>query len=285
MSNINNEFQKLRESFQKFGQVFNEMEGTYLIQSFSSTTEEEYTPDPEQFREDELLGYETEKLWAREAESDFSDKFTRDFRNAPCSFNPTYFVDGSVRSVKALDAVENDFAFPIVIGQIGASSVKRNILDEPIKHRLETKVILLIPSSQLSDTLNTQLTSGLVGTQLENEVHDPSVSPQDGSPTLKGGEEKDYAKLRAHAGRRAKYEMAKVEAEVLEDCVEALTKETELVILDGPLIGMLKEAQMPEDKLHRVIGISKSFSTDEFVECVGGLGKMEFHGGTFGWSV
>ena len=123
MYNINNEFQELRESFQKFGQVFNEMEGTYLIQSFSSTTEEEYTPDPEQFREDELLGYETQKLWAREAESNFSDKFTRDFRNAPCSFNPTYFVDGSVRSVKALDAVENDFAFPIVIGQIGSSEV------------------------------------------------------------------------------------------------------------------------------------------------------------------
>ena len=90
MPNTNDRFQQLRASFQKFGQAFNQMEGARLIQSFSSTTEEEYIPDPEQFREDELIdykGYETEILWARDAELDSSDTFTRDFRETSCSFN------------------------------------------------------------------------------------------------------------------------------------------------------------------------------------------------------
>lgn len=258
MPNTDDWFQQLRDSFRNVGQAFNAVEGAQLIPSFSSTTEEEYTPDPEQLEEERRFA-SASTTWVREAESDLSSKFTRDFLKPMRSFKPTHFVDGSVRSVRALDGVEDNFIFPIVIGQIGAASVKRNIRNEPVTHRLDMKVVLLIPLSQLSDTLEIQLTNQLVGTPLEGEIYDPLVS-QDGSSTLKPGAEKDYAKLRSHSGRRAKYLMSKVERQVLEHCVGELTNETEIVVLDGSLIGMLKEAQMPEDKLRRVIGISKSFS-------------------------
>jgi len=90
-------------------------------------------------------------------------------------------------------------------------------------------------------------------------LYDPLVS-QDGSPIGSSENEKDYQELRSRASRRVKYLMASVEKQVLEHCVEELTDETELVVLDGSLIGILKEAQMHESKLRRVIGISKSFS-------------------------
>jgi len=160
-------------SFQNLGQAFGKVEGANLIPTYSSTTEEEYTPDPEQLDEDRRLASESSTTWVREAEVDESGKFTRDFLGARRSFNPTHFVDGSVRSVKALDGVEDNFIFPIVIGQIGAASVKRNTRNEPVKHSLETKVVLLIPLSKLSDTLKLQLTNQLVGTSLENEIVRP----------------------------------------------------------------------------------------------------------------
>ncbi len=260
MSNTNDRFQNLRDGFSQLGDIFKQQLGADLILSFPTSTEEEYS-DPEQSEEDNKLGYETEKLWAREAESRKSTEFIRDFREVSSSFNFTHFVDGSVRTIKALDGVDNDFVFPIVIGQIGASSIKRDPQNKPVKHHVETKETLLMPLSQLSDTLKNKLFSGLVGTPFENEIHDPTVSPQDGSPTLKDHEKKDYAKLRSHAGRRARYEMAKVEGGVLQDCVGALIDDTELVVLDGSLIGILKETSIPGDILNRVIGISKSYST------------------------
>lgn len=257
MSNTTDRFQQLRESFRGVGQAFGEVEGARLIPSFSSITEEEYTPDLEKREEDKLLT--TDNLWAREAETDFSDSITRDFRGAKRCFNLTYFVDGSLRTVRALDGMEGNFVFPIVIGEIGAASIKRNSQNEPVKQHLETKVVLLIPLSQLSDTLGIHLTNQLDRTLLEGEIHDP-LDSEDVSQTRSPGDEKDYAELRSRAGRRAKYLMAGIEKEVLESCVEELTSATELVVLDGTLIGMLKEAQISEDKIDRVIGISKSFS-------------------------
>lgn len=257
MSNTPDRFQQLREGFQSFGQAFGEVEGARLIPSFSSITEEEYTPDPEKREEDKLLT--TDDLWAREAEPDFSDSITRDFRGAERCFNLTSFIDGSLRTVRALDGMEGSFVFPVVIGEIGAASIKRDSQNEPVKQHLETKVVLLIPLSQLSDTLGIQLTNQLKGTLLEGEIHDP-LDSEDVSQTVSPGDEKDYTDLRSRAGRRAKYLMAAVEKKVLESCVEELTSDTELVVLDGTLIGMLKEAQMSDDKIRQVIGISKSFS-------------------------
>lgn len=55
MPNTGDMFQNLRQDFRQFGQVFKERPDTQLISSFSSRTEEEYTPDPEQLREDEFV--------------------------------------------------------------------------------------------------------------------------------------------------------------------------------------------------------------------------------------
>ena len=258
-------FQNTRGVFQEFGQVFKERPDTQLISSFSSRTEEEYTPDPEQLREDELLGdayEETDILWAREAESSPSATFKRDFRGDSCKFKPTYFVDGSVRTVKALDGVEGDYVFPIVIGQVGAASVKR-CLRTPVKHQIKTKVVLLIPLSGLSGTLKTYLTNQLQGSLLQNDtfVMNDILVQRGEHPSLKTGEEKDYAKLRLHASRRAKHLMMEVELQVLKDCVSELSDKIELIILDGTLLEILKSKSICENKLHSVIGVSKSFST------------------------
>lgn len=145
-------FQQLRNSFRGVGEAFETVEGARLIPSFSPTSEEEYSPDPEQRDEDSRL--DPKDTWVREAETSPSDTFTRDFRHAQGDFNLKYFVDGSVRSVRALDGVEGNFVFPVVIGQIGAASVTRNERAEPVRHLLETDIVLLIPLSKLSDTLS-----------------------------------------------------------------------------------------------------------------------------------
>ena len=251
---------QLRDSFQNVGQAFNRVEGARLIPSFSSTTEEQYTPDPEQLDEsNRFVSASVGDIWVREAERDFSDDFTRDFRKARSSFKFTHFVDGSVRSVLALNGVANDLVFPIVIGQIGAASVTRDVQNKPMKHHLETDIQLLIPLSQLSSTLRTQLQNLLVGTSLEGKVEDPVQGDSE--------VERDYAKLRSRASRRAKNLMIGIERKVLEDCVGDLSDETDLVVLDGSLFSPLKEAEgMPRGKVSRVIGISKSFF-DESSSC------------------
>ena len=262
MPNTDNWFQQLRDSFPKVGQAFNKVEGARLIPSFSSITEEEYTPDPEQLDEARRLGEET---WVREAELDLSNNFTRNFRQARGRFNLTYFVDGSVRSVKALDGIDNNLVFPIVIGQIGSASVTRNTENKPVKHYLETDIQLLIPLSELSDTLRIELENLSKGTLLEGKVHDP-LHRRDQYGNDHYDNEKDYTELRSRASRRAKDLMLDIERKVLEDCVENLSDETDLVVLDGSLFSPLKEAGMSEDKISNVIGISKSFSMEPLIE-------------------
>lgn len=274
MPNSDNWFQQLRESLRNVGNAFDDVKGARLIPLYSSTTEEEYIPDPEQLDEYRRLAADLKNTWVREAESDLSDHFTRSFREAPCRFNPTYFVDGSVRSVRALDGVEGNFVFPVVIGQIGAASVRRNARNEPVKFGLETKIVLLIPLSQLSDTLRIGLTSRVQGTRLEGEIYDPLVS-QDGSPTGPTGTQRDYVELRSRAARRVKYSMANLEKQVLESCATQLSDETQLIVLDGPLIGMLKEAKMPENKIQRVVGVSKSFSMKPLILIEEYLGRSD----------
>lgn len=274
MPNPDNRFQQLRDGFRNVGQAFDKVEGARLIPSFSSTTEEEYTPDPEQLDEaSRFASVSSEETWARGAESDFSDDFTRDFRDAGGSLKFTHFVDGSVRSVRALDGVANNLVFPIVIGQIGAASVIRDTQNKPMKHRLETDIGLLLPLALLSDTLKIELENLLEGTFLEGKVHDPFDHPGTDHPD----EERDYTKLRQRASRRAKDLMVDIERKVLEDCVEDLPDETGLVVLDGSLFSPLKEAGegMPEDKISRVIGISKSFSMRPLIEIEKDLGRSD----------
>lgn len=262
MPNTDNWFQQLRDSFPKVGQAFNRVEGARLIPSFSSITEEEYTPDPEQLDEARRLGEET---WVREAESGLSNNFTRNFRKAGSRFNLTHFVDGSVRSVRALDGIDNNLVFPIIIGQIGSASVTRNTENKPVKHRLETDIQLLIPLSQLSDTLTIELENLSKGTLLEGKVHDP-LHRRDRYGNDHYDRVRDYTDLRSRASRRTKDLMLDVERKVLEGCVENLSDEADLVVLDGSLFSPLKEAGMSEDKIYSVIGISKSFSMEPLIE-------------------
>lgn len=240
-------FQQIRESFRKVSKAFEKVEGAQLIPSFSPVSEEEYTPDPEQ--KDEEMRLDLRGTWVREAESKPSSTFLRDFRHVESEFFLKYFVDGSVRSIRTLDGVEGNFIFPIVVGQIGAASITRNEQAQPVKHLFETDIILLIPLSKLSDTLRNQLENQLVGTILKLE------------DTLDHGEDiREYSELRARAARRAKYLMAKKERQVIEKCVNSLTDGNQLVIMDGSLFTLFKEAQVHEDKIYRVIAVSKSFS-------------------------
>jgi len=250
-------FQQLTDGFRRVGEAFGSVEGARLIPSFSSTPEEEYTPDPEKREEDSRL--DPTSTWVREAETSPSEAFTRDFRDSCSSFTPQYFIDGSVRSVRALDGLEGNFVFPVVIGQVGAASVTRNDRSEPIKHLLETDIVLLIPLSKLSDTLRIELNRRLAGTMLAGRIHDP-LHRRDASGADHYDDERDYTELRSRAARRAKDLMAEVERRVIERCVDNLSDESQLVVMDGSLFSMLKETQIAEERLHQTIGISKSFS-------------------------
>jgi len=58
MPNTDDWLQQHLNSFQNLGQAFGKVEGANLIPTYSSTTEEEYTPDPEQLDEDRRLASE-----------------------------------------------------------------------------------------------------------------------------------------------------------------------------------------------------------------------------------
>jgi hypothetical protein len=249
----NDWLQQIKDSLRQFGKAFEEVEDAELIPSFSPTSEEEYTPDPEQLDEDMRLN--TSSTWVREAEAKYPESFRKKFLNAQGNFELVYFVDGSVRSVRALDGREGDFIFPIVIAQIGAVGITRDKDARPILAKnskgqpiLETDIVLLVPLSHLSDTLRKQI---LRRSMISLKVIDP-FDPNE--------RERDYAKLRSRAARRAKYLMTLTEKCAIEQCVELLSEEHQLVVMDGSLFTMLKEAQLSENKLQRVIGISKSFS-------------------------
>lgn len=96
-------FARLRDSFRNIGEAFEAVEGARVIPSFASTSEEEYIPDPEQREENERL--DPTHTWVRQAESKPSDTFPREFLYSQSGFSPICFVDGSVRSVKALDGI------------------------------------------------------------------------------------------------------------------------------------------------------------------------------------
>jgi hypothetical protein len=253
----NDYFQQLKSTFRKIGEAFDAVEGSRLIPSFSTTTEEEYIPDPEQREEENRLNLKD--TWVRAAETKPSSSFTRDFCNANSDFSFKFFVDGSVRSVRALDGIEGDFVYPIVIGQIGAASVTRDKETKPIKHLLDTNIILLLPLSKLSDTLRNQLKRNLIGTPLENKLFDP-LHWRDAKGKDHYDDERDYGKLRSRASRRAKDLMADIEKSVVEKCVENLSEDSELIAVDGSLFSLHKETQISKEKLHQTIGISKSFS-------------------------
>ena len=265
MSNTNGWFQQIRDSFRGVEQAFADVEGAQLIPAFSSITEEEFAPDSEKIEDDKRN--DDDQTWVREAESTLSSTFTRDFRCVDSSYDLTYFVDGSLRTVKALDGAEGNFIFPIVVGQIGAASITRKKQNEPFKKKLETDIRLLIPYSQLSDTLQIQLKNLLDGTLLEDKIED-ILYRRDRYGNDHYDNEKDYTELRSRASRRAKDLMADIERDVLENCVDSISDDTELVVLDGTMFRPLKEAGegMHADKISRVIGVSKSFSIRPLIE-------------------
>ena len=262
------DFSSLRNSFREFGGAFEGVPGAQLIPSFSPILEEEYTPAPEQMDEDRRLT--RGETWVVEAEEP-SEDFVRDFMKPEQNFEFAYFVDGSVRSVRALDGREGNFIFPVVVAQVGAASIKREN-GMPTPHIIKTETVLLLPLSSLSDTLQSRV---------ENRLNSTPLLIADTTDTVA---EKDYSELRALASRKAKNLMTKTEGSVVMKCFGSHFDKQHLIAVDGSLFTLLAEANVPEDKLDRLVGVSKSFSMRPLIlmqeylnrdDCIGRLVSLK----------
>lgn len=236
--------EKLREGIEEFARAFRQTGDAELLFAFSPMLEEEFSPLPEVRDEDSRLDAAgKDKTWVAPAEPIKSpEDLVRDFTGSSSDFTVSYFVDGSVRSVRTCDGIAGNNVFPIVVSQVGAASVHRNGTRLSV-HEVSTEVLLLLPLSLMPDTIRNRLNS-VKKVKLEDTLD-------------QGDSERDYTNLRARATRRARLVMAKLEGEVVKKCLNDDTCEDHIV-LDGSLFGLIKEAQI--GNIHRVVGVSKSFS-------------------------
>lgn len=237
---------ELGEAIEEFAKAFlGEAGDAELLFAFSPMLEEEFSPSPEVRDEDSRLDAAGEgKTWVAPAEPvKSSEDLVRDFTRSSSDFTVSYFVDGSVRSVRTCDGIAGNSVFPIVVSQVGAASIRRNgtRLDT---YEVSTEVLLLLPLSLIPDTIRNRLKSHVKKIRLEDTLD-------------KGDTERDYANLRTRATRRARLIMAKSEGKVVKKCLDNSACK-DYIILDGSLFGLIKEAQIVNTD--RVVGVSKSFS-------------------------
>lgn len=230
--------------------------GAEILPSVIEQPEEFFTPEPEILEEEGKIR-EASSLKVRLAENFPSPIFVRTVLKEESRNVFKYFIDGTVRTIKALEGIEGDFYFPIVVGQIGAASLGRDQGRAPQTETIETQLILLIPLSQLSDTLRNSIKKLSTPFKIVDPLYLEEANIYD--------QERDYFKLRQRASRRAKYLMSEIEQNILSNCVSKIA-EDELIGVDGSLFDILKRRKIDRQNLKQVVGVSKSFSLRPLME-------------------
>ncbi len=246
-----------KEDLMKLKESFQQSTGANLMPLLADKTEEEYIPDYEQLKEEEIY----KDIESRSVKVSIVEKIEGDFKKKiPHNVNLNglcfkYFIDGSVRSLRILDGIEGNNRFPIVISQVGAVSLERE--NKNLKLNVfNSSIYLLIPLCILSDTLRSNIEKRFERASIK--IEDPLYRRDIG--TCESELKQDYIQIRNRASRRAKDLMADIEKIVLLETIKNINKSNEYILLDGSLFTPLKEARIHRDDLSNVVGVSKSFS-------------------------
>jgi len=155
-----------------------------------------------------------------------------------------FFIDGSIRTYFLATGIENNRSFPIELAQIGSVVIKRN--DDGLLEVFSNKnrIILLLPKQNqgISDTLWSRINNIKKPEWLE--VVDYTL-PDNFSDFKKDPRDK--------AGAKARYEMHKLEIELISS-TDNLRNEQSWMIIDGA-VKLTEFIQAPY-----LIGVAKSFS-------------------------
>lgn len=159
-----------------------------------------------------------------------------------------YFVDGSIRMYYLGTAIEGRRSFPVELAQIGAAVIKRADDGRLKVHARKHKILLLVVVG--GDGLSDSVTKQLERTSSSDGFFEFTPVRSDKDSNLLGADAKDP---RNRTGGKARFEMHKLEVDLIHDIGKNL-RQDEWIILDGGL----KIGSFPEGV--NIIGVAKSFS-------------------------
>jgi hypothetical protein len=227
-----------------------------VLPAVGGAVEDLERPDFEE-REDQALNQD-EKVFETVFERDPSGAPPRLYRPVPPLGRPElhlfrYFLDGSFRSYFLGTVLEHDRESPVHFAQIGACVLRREDDGTVRKQALEVKDLLLLGRQRLSEEVWGRL-EGLtarVGVRLVDltgrDVISDVLSDFD---------------LRNKAGGKVRYEMRRLEAELIRAALPALSRDAWL-IADGSLqFDPILTALGAAGDIQPVVGVAKNFRKD-----------------------
>jgi len=212
-------------------------------------------PDFEE-REDRAFN-EKERIFETIFERDTSGRYPQLYRHVPPVGRSErhlfrYFLDGSFRSYFLGTVLEHDRESPVHFAQIGACVLRRED-DGSVRREILIENILLLAKRQLSEQ---------VWTRLENMANSAGVRIVDLTEQDIISHVLSDFDLRNKAGGKVRYEMRKLEANLIREILPQTTYESWLVV-DGslqfnPILSILSE----DREIKSVIGVAKNFRKD-----------------------
>lgn len=165
-----------------------------------------------------------------------------------------YFLDGSFRSYFLGTVLENERETPVHFAQVGACAIRREPDGSVRREVNEVRSLLLLSKQQVSETLWTRLqewteTAGILLVDLgaRSEVAAPSPDVD----------------LRSLAAGKVRYEMRKLEAELLLQVLQQGHAEEDWAVADGSLLfEPILRALLNLGDPPRALGVAKNFRKD-----------------------
>lgn len=227
-----------------------------VLPAVGGATEDYLRPDQEEI-EDALINRDVQEIM------EFAENPSPSPSNLYVSTPPVprsekhlfrFFVDGSIRTYHLGTGIEEGRSFPIHLAQIGAALTRRTGNGTVKAIKMLDRILLLIPGPTggkgLSDTVWARIRQD-VGDGGPIQIVD--ITERDAI----SGEMREDTDLRNKAGAKARYEMHKLEIQLVEDS-EGLRDEENWLILDGA-VKLDQFIQSPY-----LIGVAKSFRRDPF---------------------
>ncbi|WP_258189892.1 hypothetical protein [Candidatus Hakubella thermalkaliphila] len=223
-----------------------------ILPATGGAVEELQHPDQEEI-EDKVINKEADKVTAfhETPEPDISNIYRP---TSPLSRQDNhlfrFFIDGSIRTYFLATGIEGPRSFPIELAQVGAAVIQREQDGEVKVWEHRQKILLLLPKQNegISDTLWIQLHRvekpeflELVDFTLPDTLSNTRTDPRD------------------KAGAKARFEMHKLEIELIET-TDSLRNEDSWLVLDGA-VKLDEFIQAPN-----LIGVAKSFRKDPYFQ-------------------
>jgi len=227
-----------------------------VLPAVGGAVEDLERPDFEE-REDQALN-EDEKVFEAIFERDPSGQSPPLYRHVPPIGRAKehifrYFLDGSFRSYFLGTVLENERESPVHFAQIGACVLRREDDGSVRRERLQVDHLLLVGKAHLSENVWTKLEQ--LAAQMKVKLIDLT------EPDIVSRVLSDFD-LRNKAGGKVRFEMHKLEAEMIREVVPHLSEDRWLIadgsLMFDPILKFLSSG----DAIQPVIGVSKNFRKD-----------------------